>query len=122
MRFAITYFVGLIFGGLADIEKRFLKTFDHRGAIYMNQVVRTILYPLWLKIFIYDLHCKTAGFALVFSTDNLIKYVIYFAYVRSSKTLQKHLIPLNLEYFERTGVKIDQSKAAIYSICQKTIS
>ena len=36
MRFAITFFVGLLFGGLADIEKRFLKTFEYHNVIYIN--------------------------------------------------------------------------------------
>ena len=58
----------------------------------------------------------------MFSIDNLLKYLIFILYIRSTKSLRKHLIPLNLEYFERTGVKIDQCKAALYSVCQKTIS
>ena len=55
----------------------------------------------------YNWGLMTVGFAMVYTVDNVIKYLLYVIYIRGTKSLRKHFISLNLEYFERTGVKID---------------
>jgi hypothetical protein len=121
IKWALVALFGIAIGGMADIERRFLKTFGHRRAIQGCMVVRVLAYPFWLKAFVYDMDLKSVGFALVYTIDNTLAYIFFFCYVNST-SLSKHMLPLNLDYFERTGVKIDQARAAVYSVSQKMIS
>jgi Na+-driven multidrug efflux pump len=122
MHYACTAFPGLLFGGLADVDKRFLKIFKRRYVVMTNQLIRIILYPLWLYIFIISWKMNTVGYALVFTIDNFLKLVINWFFIKCSKNLSKHLISLNLEYFERIDSKLEQFKTCRYTMAKELLS
>lgn len=110
IHYACAALPGLIFSGLSDIDKRFLKIFKKQSAIMTNQLIRIIFYPVWLYIFTIKWQMCTFGYALAFSLDNFLKFMINWLHVKMSSKLSSHLIPLSLEYFDRIDSKVDQAK------------
>ena len=118
MHYACTAFPGLMFGGLADIDKRFLKIFKRRYVMMSNRLIRIILYPCWLYLFVILWKFNTVGYALAYTADNLVKMIVNWTYIRFSKKLSKHLISLNLEYFDRIDSKLEQAKASKFTLAK----